>query len=380
MTDRIRPSEPVLTRSTRRGLLKGAAALGLLGAGGLAATGCQTGRRSSGDGPNMAVNPARRVRLIHFTDAHIRPEFDAVRGVATGLAHACSTTGDADAIVTGGDMIMFSMDQTEATTAGLWDLWNATWAARCPMPAMHCIGNHDIWGWNRRRSETTGDEPLWGKKWWLKTHGLERTYSAHNLGAWRVIVLDSVYPLGDSYQGLLDEEQFAWLEGELAGAAGRHVLVISHIPILSAGMLDCDARRGEAIARDLGVDVGPSPASSRARGLVIGAGAMHMDAHRLLRLFQRAGNVRACLSGHIHIVDAIRYAGIDFFCSGAVSGSWWRGIEANRARMRERNRAGDIEPELRPERARPGYAVVDLHADGRVSHEHREFGWTYAVP
>ena len=365
-----RPAAPS-TPPSRRDVLKAA---GVLAAGTLAGCAAPSGSRSGGPG---GENPARSARLIHFTDAHIRPEFDAVSGVSTALAHACSHAGDADAMITGGDMIMYSMDQPEDRVKGLWDLWQTTFAQRCPMRVEHCIGNHDIWGWNKARSMTTGQEPRWGKAWWLKANALERTYKSFDLRDWHVVILDSVQPLGESYQGLIDQEQFAWLERDLAGVEpGRHTLIISHIPILSVGMLDCDAKRGEAILAGAGLDAS-SPA---ARALVIQGGAMHMDTHRLLRLFERSGTVRACLSGHIHIVESMRYKNIDFHCSGAVSGMWWRGEASNRRFQQERARAGDVDVSERPTRAEPGYAVVDLMSDGTVAHRYQPIGWKYAQP
>ncbi|MBX9738215.1 MAG: metallophosphoesterase [Phycisphaerales bacterium] len=354
-----------LMMSRRRALMLGSAGALIGAAGSLSACARMPQGRSAG---GVTIDQARgSTRLVHFTDPHIRPEFNAVKGVDAALAHVQANAGDADMLIGGGDMIMHAMDQELARTRELWSLWTRAVKNGCAMPVEYCIGNHDIWGWNKEKSKSAGTEATWGKKWWSEITGRATTYKAIDRGLWRIVILDSVQPLGASYQGRLDEEQFAWLENQLTTAgAGRHVLVISHIPILCISMIDCDAR------------LYPNAEGEGRMGLVLGSGAMHMDAHRLLRLFQRVGNVRACLSGHIHTVDHMNYLGIDWFCNGAVCGMWWRDFAANMEFMKKRFREGDVPLEHRPARADPGYAVVDLFDDGRVARKYVTFGWTPA--
>jgi len=359
------------TEWSRRDLLR-LGGVGVLMAAAGSLTGCKT-RLINLDEPKTqpltgaplaGPRPDGAFRLVHFTDIHIKPEHNAEQGTRTALRHVRQTAGDAQLLLTGGDLLMDAMDQTKERTSEYWSLFNRVLKEEWKGPVEHCIGNHDIWGWGKERSKTTGSEPLWGKKWWMQMVGKERTYSSFDKGPWHIVILDSVQPYLDNYQGGLDDEQFAWLENDLSSVApGRFTLVVSHIPILSMGMIDCDARK-------------PPEPGPRREGFHIGIGAMMMDAHRLLRLFQKHPHVKACLSGHIHIVEHLRYLGIDFFCSGAVSGMWWRDFAANREFMTRRFRQGDVPVELRPARADPGYAVVDLHPDGRVTSVYHTFAWT----
>ncbi|MCA3006053.1 MAG: metallophosphoesterase [Planctomycetaceae bacterium] len=314
---------------------------------------------------------ARSLRLAHFTDSHIRPGFRAVEGVTAAWRHLMAESDRPDLVVTGGDLIMFSMDRPADLVSELWKLWDSVYAAECKLPAIHCIGNHDIWGWDTERAKASGDEPLYGKKWWLERVGLQRTYHASEPkradgapSGWKIITLDSVNRVDGGYEGRIDDAQFAWLEAELAGTpASTHVLIVSHIPIFCLGMVDCD---GLLQTPEQGGGGG---------GLAIGKGAMMMDCHRLASLFRRYPNVRGQLSGHIHIVERVDYAGMTWICSGAVSGAWWRDHAANMKRMAERKRPGDPPAEQRPPRAAHGYMMVDLYADGTIGNQYVTFGW-----
>lgn len=351
------------------------------GIGGLSDVQGQTGAPAGPRGG--AGDPQRVARICHFTDSHIRPEHNAVAGVEAAFRHLAAQPDRPDVVLMGGDMIMFSMNQEEALVSRLWDLWRRVAADHCPFPVRYCIGNHDVWGWHRSASRTTGQEPRWGKKWWSEVTGNERTYHTFALGpagagGWKVIVLDSIQPYENSYEGRLDDEQYAWLEGELASAgAGTNVCVVSHIPIWSVGMLACDSRPISAEdAAQLGRLGGPASALGGSRaGIVYGRGAAHMDAHRLTALFARHPGVRLALSGHIHIVEQIMYQNVTYACSGAVSGAWWRGPAANKARIRERARPGEVPAEDRPDRAVEGYALIDLYRDGTSRFQYVPFGW-----
>jgi 3',5'-cyclic-AMP phosphodiesterase len=355
----------------RRDMLK---VLGL-GAGGaaiLAAGGCGTGGPTDRRATGAVLNPARSrvVRICHFTDSHIRPEHNAVLGVQTAWQHVMNQPDRPDVVVLGGDNIMFSMDQTEQTTAGLWDLWTRVQRDYCGLPVIPCLGNHDIWGWNKERSRTTGDEPRWGKRWASEIFQQERFYQQRDFGNWSMLVLDSIQPAGTSYEGRLDEEQFSWLESRLSALPqGQHVCVVSHIPIMNAGSLATDTRPIRAGLAELTGDP-----RDDGGGLLIGKGSMHMDMHRLLEAFSKRRQVRVCLSGHIHTLDRIDFDGISYCCSGAVSGMWWRNAEAYQERLRTLAPGGPP----RPNRANSGYAMVDLFSDGSFTHEYAEFPWVAA--
>jgi 3',5'-cyclic AMP phosphodiesterase CpdA len=202
------------------------------------------------------------------------------------------------------------------------------------LPVEHCLGNHDIWGWNRRQSLASGREPRYGKRWAMDVLGLEERYRSFDRAGWHFIVLDSTHAHGESYRADLDPEQFEWLRADLRAAGNRPVLILSHIPILSAAAyFDGD--------------------NERTGDWVVPGAWMHQDARRLKNLFREHRNVKLCLSGHLHLRDRVDYEEVTYLCNGAVSGGWWRGPY---------------------QECEAGYALIDLRADGTFDHRYLRYG------
>ncbi len=313
-----------------------------------------------GEAPDRpTARPRRRaLRLAYLTDSHIQPERRAYEGVVACLRHLMAQEDRPELVLTGGDLIMDAMDADEARTRVQWDLWLKVLRDECPLPVQHCLGNHDIWGWNKERSGTTGSEPMWGKRWACDLLHLERPYYTFDRAGWKFVVLDSVQPLNNGYVGGIDNTQFDWLREQLERTPkDAHVLVVSHIPILCAAMLVADA------------------APLEEGGYRVGGFAQVMDFQRIVDLFSRHPNVRAALSGHIHMVDRVAYNGVSYMCGGAVSGMWWRGRERYLKGLAERAKPGDPP---RPPRADEGYNLVDLYDDGTVERQYVTYGWTAA--
>lgn len=324
------PSGPM----TRRDALGSLAAIG---AGALAA-GCAA-QPAGARGDALSTARTRTIRLAHLSDSHIQPERGAFDGVAACLDHAMALRDRPELVITGGDLIMDGFESTRERTALQWDLFTRVYKDRCGVPVEHTLGNHDIWGWNQRKSRTTGEEAQWGKRWALDVLGAAMPYRVVERGAWRIVILDSVAPRdGFGYLARLDDEQMGWLDGVLADAGRdrKHVAVVSHIPILSACVFDTDAK-----VRD--------------NDWVMSGGLMHIDAKRLFGMFRKHGCVKLAISGHIHKLDRCEYDGVTYICDGAVCGAWWNG-------------PGD--------RVAEGYGVFDLFDDGTFEHAYMPYGWT----
>ncbi|MCC6321879.1 MAG: metallophosphoesterase [Phycisphaerales bacterium] len=291
--------------------------------------------------------PATSLRLAHLTDIHVQPEKRAGEGMAACLKHVMALKDRPHLVVTGGDLVMDSFAHPQARTREQWDLLGKVLedGIASEVRLAHALGNHDIWGWNKSKSKTTGDEPGWGKKYAMERLGLARPYHSLVMNGWRVIVLDSVAvdprdPNG--YIARLDDEQRAWLEAELIAAA-EPVVVVSHVPILSMVAL---CYTGKANEKELRWETG--------------AGLMHIDGMRLHKLFTEGagkGKVKLCLSGHIHKIDRVEMDGLTYICDGAVCGSWWNG---------KKNQCDE------------GYGVVDLASDGSFVHRYETYGWKAA--
>lgn len=324
------------TRSTRRDFLAatGATLAGFAAAGRIASASAQS--NASGSAATSAATRKRALRIAHLTDVHVQPELKADQGLIACLKHVQSQPDKPDLILNGGDAIMDSFGHDQARTKLLWGIWKGALKSDCGVPVQSCIGNHDIWGWNKREAKTTGAEPQYGKQWAMDELGLSRPYHSFDRAGWHFIALDGVQPFGeDGYIGRIDDEQFAWLQSDLKSvAAGTPILLWTHIPIFSIAAFVNDTHDKEDWR--------------------VSGGVMHIDAIRMQQLFLKFPNVKLCLSGHLHLVDRVDYTGVTYFCDGAVSGAWWKGDHHE---------------------CKNGYAMLNLYDDGSFEREYVTYGW-----
>jgi 3',5'-cyclic AMP phosphodiesterase CpdA len=279
----------------------------------------------------------RVLRIAHLTDIHVVPENRAEYWLTECLRQVQGMKDKPDLILNGGDCVGDSLGAEEGRVRTLWQLFRKVFQNECSLPVEHCIGNHDVWGWNREKSGTTGKEPLYGKQWAMESLELATPYRRFDRAGWRFFVLDSTHRSDSAtYTARLDDAQVEWLKSELAATdPNTPVLILSHIPILSA----CAYFDGD----------------NEEKGYWAVPGAwMHIDARRIKDLFLEHPNVKLALSGHIHLKDRVDYNGVTYLCNGAVSGSWWGGPY---------------------QECPPGYAIVDLFSDGSFESEYRTYGW-----
>ncbi|MDZ4658208.1 MAG: metallophosphoesterase [Bythopirellula sp.] len=321
-----------LTRRETLSLL-GASAIGAAAWGGISL---------SANAQEINSGRKRALRVAHLTDLHVQPELRATEGMATCLHHVQEHADRPQLILTGGDSIMDSYDADDARTKLQWDIWHNVLQQDCSIPVRSAIGNHDIWGWNKPSSKTTGEEPNYGKLRSTEMLKLDNRYYTFDQGGWQFIVLDSTqhHPKDRSgYTAHLDEEQYDWLAQTLRDLPkAMPVLVLSHIPIISASALLWAEQKQDAFQ--------------------ISCALMHTDAVKLKDLFAKHPNVKLCLSGHLHSLDRVDYNGVSYLCNGAVCGSWWKG------------RHKDCDE---------GYAVLDLYDDGSFENEYVKYGWKAEV-
>ena len=272
---------------------------------------------SAGLGAAALVNPSTfltkevkkpPIRVAHLTDMHVKPGKDIEASVAKAMHHAQILVPEIDFIINGGDAIMDSLEVDKEKTQIQWDLFTSILKKEISLPVYHCIGNHDIWGWFIKENKPENDRQ-YGKVWVVETLQMKKRYYSFSKDKWHFIVLDSTQlnPAG-GYIGKLDEEQLAWLHTELASVPKeKFICIVSHIPILS-------------ICAGLFFD------KTEANGdLKIQRNLMHSDFLTLKKIFINYPNIKACISGHIHLQDELNYLGIKYYCNGAVSGNWWKG-------------------------------------------------------
>jgi 3',5'-cyclic AMP phosphodiesterase CpdA len=318
---------------TRRDLMRA----GLAAGAGMVISGCAAG--------SEAARPIARAhgnvfRVAHLTDMHVEPERRAGEGYAAALNSLGALNPRADLLVTGGDHVMDSTGSTLERAKTQWGVFHDSMKHN-RLPVRSIFGNHDIFGWGRPR-EVPESLVEYGRALALDQLKLQNSYYSFDAGGWHFAMLDSMSRRDNSYFGELWPAQMEWLKGDLnAVPRSTPVIVFSHVPILSVCVYFDGADR------------------MTPQGWSVPDSWMHRDARELMNLFESHGNVRLCVSGHIHMVDRVDYRGTAFICDGSVCGNWWKG----------------------PRRQFPeGYGVLDLHPDGRFEHRYAGYGWKAEDP
>jgi len=275
---------------------------------------------------NTGSAKKRVLRVAHLTDIHLKDKFGAPAKLVKCLHHMQQQTPKVDFVLNGGDIVFDMNKENLGIINDQWKLSKDIMKAECSLPVHYCLGNHDIW-WN----EDDKSQAIYGKRFSMDQLQLASPYYSMVKNGWKFIMLDSVHLDVDGtwYIGKLGDEQFNWLQTELANTdASMPVLVLSHIPILTATNLIED--------------------DTINKWVMLG-GDMHTDNAKIINLFYQHSNVKLCLSGHIHLRDKVVYNNVTYICDGAVSGAWWEG------QRRE---------------TPPGYGLIDLYDDGSFDEQY----------
>lgn len=278
----------------------------------------------------------RSVRFAYMGDTHILPETKQQNAIANAFRQVQNQADKPQFVLHGGDVIMDALLPDKATVRNQFDAWNRVVKAECSLPVQYAIGNHDIWGPDAAKADGA-----WGKAWIIDELKLPGRYYSFDKNGWHFIVLDSVQakPNGSWYTTRIDDEQLAWLKADLTKTpATTPTLILSHVPILTATVFD--------FAQPVpGVDGRMSVID----GLIVA------NALDLTTLFSAHPNVKACLSGHTHLLDQVVYNNVSYFCNGAVSGNWWK-TDTHR-------------------QTKAGFALFDLYDDGTVERQYMPYSW-----
>jgi 3',5'-cyclic-AMP phosphodiesterase len=307
--------------NTRREFLKHAGAFGALTA---LSTGLVTAETL-----NSRKKSKRALRIAHITDVHMLEQQNAKAYFSIVISEINKLKDKPDFIINTGDTVMDENHQSRETVEQRWTVWNAIMKKENNLDIFSAIGNHDVWyGPDDVTDAEYKKDKRYGKQWAIDELKLPNRYYSFSSRGWKFIALDSING-SNGYQ--LDDEQFAWLEREIRNAT-TPILVYNHVPILSMGALLYYTKR--------------KPVAE----VMFPSGDMHNDHQRVKDLFHTNQQVKVCLSGHVHYVDAIEYLGVKYYCNGAVSGNWWG-------------------TPLALEEFPPVYAIIDLFEDGTSGHQ-----------
>ncbi len=278
--------------------------------------------------PPTAAVPDFTVAFL--TDPHIYEQKSAPLGTTRAFAHAMAQPRRPDLVITGGDLAFDLLAVGRENADAQLDLLTKS-LAQVTVPIHHTLGNHDVYGLYPQSGVAPSD-PLYGKQYFLKRLGLERTYRSFDHAGWHFVILDTIGIEGNTYRGWVDEEQLVWLERDLAAAA-KPTVVVGHIPLFS-NYIEWQRGTSAGIPDVLSV----------------------VNCHQVAKVLVQYP-VKLVLAGHLHVNEVFRYKGIEFVNVGAVSGNWWDGP-----------RDGFEE----------GYAVLEFRGD-QVSWRYVDYGWD-AVP
>jgi 3',5'-cyclic AMP phosphodiesterase CpdA len=285
---------------------------------------------------NAKKNIKRVIRAAHLTDIHLLATAIPKEAFKRVLQAINTMADPPQLIINSGDSVMDMNNQSKTHIQSLWDSWNEIIATNY-IPMRGCIGNHDVWYAPEPASETDKADPLYGKGMILKQLNLPSPYYSFTQNGWKFIALDSINPGPDNIGYVLGDQQFNWLENELAHTdPNMPVLIFSHIPIITVTAILYYVQRGP-------VNKIKYPGYDQ-----------HADAKRIKDLFYKYKNVKVALSGHIHYLDSVDYLGVKYHCGGAVSGNWWNGTLDEFA---------------------PAYSILDLYEDGSSQYETIFYKW-----
>ncbi|HEY0655333.1 MAG TPA: metallophosphoesterase [Chryseosolibacter sp.] len=273
----------------------------------------------------------RVLRIAHITDVHILDQPEAERLFGQIIREINTAKDKVDFIINTGDTVMDENKQTKETVEKRWNSWRKIMDGN-RLAVYSALGNHDVWYGPDEASDTEyKKDPRYGKQWAMEELKMPARHYTFQQKNWKFIALDSIN--GESgYQ--LDGPQLEWLGKELSSTpTGVHVCVFNHVPILSMGALLYYTKR-KPIA-----------------DVKFPSGDMHNDHQAIKDVFHKSGNVRLCLSGHVHYVDAVDYLGVRYLCNGAVSGNWWG-------------------KPLTLDEFPPVYTLIDLFEDGSTQHQY----------
>src|SRR5258708_944532 len=105
--------------------------------------------------PRLAeASVAKPYRFVHMTDFHVQPEMNAPKGMEAALRHAMAKKPKMAML--GGDLIMDGFKASKNRTKTQWDIFTSLLKATCGVPTRYCVGNRDVWGWDKAASHTSG--------------------------------------------------------------------------------------------------------------------------------------------------------------------------------------------------------------------------------
>lgn len=252
-------------------------------------------------GAQPRPGPQPVAKFLFLTDVHL-PAEGKNEDFARAIRLLEERFGRHDFVVFGGDNVMAAESSSTSQAQAQYINWTRFVNRTFSVKTYSVLGNHDIHGWKGGSASGMAE-----KREAATIFGMPDRYYAFERNGWRFLMLDSVQKddkLG--YLASIDDRQLQWL-GQEIGKSPLPTVIVSHVPILSASNL----ASSEAVRTRTTTKVAHQRVVS--------------NSQEVLELIRRNPQVRLALSGHLHMVDSVRFRHTKFLCGGALSGNWWQG-------------------------------------------------------
>jgi len=280
---------------------------------------------SCGTGGDSAESGDVDFSFAFLTDIHLQEQKLADKGFMKAIRHVNRQAPDF--VITGGDLIMDALGESEAYSKELYTMYTRL-QEEFDMPVYNTLGNHELFG-VYERSGITPDHPLYAEGMYESFLG--KPYYAFDRNGWRFYILDSAEETEErTYIGYIDSLQLEWIRQDLSSVdPGTPIAISTHIPLITS----FSQIRGGSM-------------NANGRGLVV------ENSKAVLDLFENH-NLKLVLQGHLHTLEDIYAEGIHFITGGAVSARWWNGPN------------GTLEE---------GYLLVKVRGES-LDWEYLDYGW-----
>jgi len=245
----------------------------------------------------------KSLKALYVTDMHLSPAIDHSRKAAEFLIDYLTKHPEINILINGGDAVYDVAKLQYPAGEDLWKFWG-WFRDQVKIPVFNCLGNHDIYEWEL--SKEVIENPASTKATALKHLDMPGNYYSFKQGLWKFIVLDSQSYVVKGYKAALDEAQLKWLAEELLKDMDLRLVVISHIPIISA----CESLYLTPAQHHLYPKIAER--------------LSHTDAPVIFDTLKNR-RVELFLHGHLHMQETIQYKNSVVYNGGAFSGDLWRG-------------------------------------------------------
>jgi len=230
--------------------------------------------------------------FVHASDTHI----SAASLARTQRLRALVDSIKPSFVIITGDLVRDALRVSEAEATGYYQLFVQE-ASQFKVPLWTAPGNHENFGIERSKSGVSASNPLYGRAMYRHYRGPD--YYSFNAGGVHFVALNTVDIDDTAYYGHVDSAQVEWLSRDLATVpAATPVVTFNHIPFFTAVETINGYMEGP-----------PAPSVITVRGKSDFRHSVSNAGEILTRI--KGHPYPLALGGHMHVREALRYAGVE---------------------------------------------------------------------